>query len=131
MVLFLVNAHQVDPRALVSHQSRGGRKVIVTPLCLHQDRSWVRQRIVTVLLFLRTAQYLGYRPTGVKTKTWTTILKRLLDGYILWPKQVTYWPNLVNRRSRKRRLGGCRRRWDDNIKMGRRDMGWGVWTEFI
>lgn len=45
MALFLVNAYQVDKCAPVSHQSCGGWKVVRQPLCLHQNRSWMRQRI--------------------------------------------------------------------------------------
>jgi hypothetical protein len=45
MVLFLVNAHQIDIRAPVSLQSCGGRKVIAPPFCVHQDCSWARQSL--------------------------------------------------------------------------------------
>ena len=29
----------------------------------------------------------------------------------------------------KRPLGRPRRRWEDNIKMGLQEVGWGVWTD--
>jgi hypothetical protein len=38
---------------------------------------------------------------------------------------------LVRKPERERLLGGPRRRWEDNIKMDIREIGWKVWTEFI
>jgi hypothetical protein len=31
----------------------------------------------------------------------------------------------------KRQFGGPRRRWEDEIRMDLREMGWKVWIEFI
>jgi hypothetical protein len=57
MVLFLVNAHQIDICAPVSLHSCGGRKVLAPPLCIHQDRSWVRQRIIELSIRLISVLY--------------------------------------------------------------------------
>ena len=32
---------------------------------------------------------------------------------------------------KRRALGGLRRRWEDNIKMDLREVGWGAWTGSI
>jgi hypothetical protein len=38
---------------------------------------------------------------------------------------------LVGNREVKRPLGRPRRRWEDGIKMGLREICWGVWSGFI
>jgi hypothetical protein len=35
---------------------------------------------------------------------------------------------LVGKYEGKRPLGRTRRRWEDNIKMGLQEVGWGTWT---
>jgi hypothetical protein len=35
---------------------------------------------------------------------------------------------LVGKPEGRRPLGGTRHRWEDNIKMGLREVGWGAWT---
>jgi hypothetical protein len=38
---------------------------------------------------------------------------------------------LVGKLEVKRPLGGPRHRWEDNIKMDLKEVGWRAWTEFI
>jgi len=38
---------------------------------------------------------------------------------------------LVGRPDRRRLLGRPRCRWEDNIKMGHQEVGWGAWTGLI
>jgi len=38
---------------------------------------------------------------------------------------------LVGKPERKRPLGRPRRRWEDNIKMDLKEVGWGAWTGLI
>jgi hypothetical protein len=38
---------------------------------------------------------------------------------------------LVGRSVARRPLGRPRRRWEDNIKMGLQEVGWGAWTGLI
>jgi hypothetical protein len=38
---------------------------------------------------------------------------------------------LVGKPERRRPLGRPRRRWEDNIKMDLREVGWGAWTGLI
>jgi hypothetical protein len=38
---------------------------------------------------------------------------------------------LVGKPEGRRRLGRPRRRWEDNIKMDLREVGWGAWTGSI
>jgi hypothetical protein len=38
---------------------------------------------------------------------------------------------LVGKSERKRAIGGPKCRWEDNIKMNLREIGWRAWTEFI
>jgi len=38
---------------------------------------------------------------------------------------------LVGKPEGRRPLGRPRRRWDNNIKMGLQEMGWGAWTGLI
>ena len=38
---------------------------------------------------------------------------------------------LVGKPEARRPLGRPRRKWEDNIKVGLRDMGWGAWTGSI
>jgi hypothetical protein len=38
---------------------------------------------------------------------------------------------LVGKPERRKLLGRKRRRWEDNIKMGIRELGWGAWTGSI
>jgi hypothetical protein len=38
---------------------------------------------------------------------------------------------LVGRPEGRRSLGRYRRRWEDNIKMDLKEMGWGAWTGLI
>jgi hypothetical protein len=38
---------------------------------------------------------------------------------------------LMGKSKGKRSLGRLRHRWEDNIKMGLQQVGWGAWTEVI
>jgi hypothetical protein len=52
MVLFFMNAHQVNISTPVSIQSCGGSTLIAPPLCLYEDRSCERHGIVGMLMML-------------------------------------------------------------------------------
>jgi hypothetical protein len=45
--------------------------------------------------------------------------------------EINMYKILIGKSEGKRSLGRPRRRWEDNIRLDRREIGWKVWVGFI